>query len=147
MSVLFRVWIVFMLSSFAMAEEELDWELDWELDFEIKQKSTLSDFPLKEIGQEELSNAAIAGALQKNQTIQQESTSGKPAYQQEQEASNKNNVERVEKRQLDENIDATTFLQNLPEIPPSIDFQPETYKIPDGRTYEHWENHTVDVRE
>lgn len=139
MSVFLRIGILILLSPLVLAEDELDWELD----FEIKQKSTLSDFPLKEIGQEELSNAAIAGALQKNTSLQQES-SGKPAYQQEEEALNKNKVARVEKRELDENIDAESFLQSIPQLPPTIDFQPETYKIPDGRTYEHWENTTVE---
>ena len=49
--------------------EEFDEDADLEDFFSIRQKSTLSDFPLQEIAAEELSNAAIEGALQANTNI------------------------------------------------------------------------------
>ena len=139
MSILLRCIVVYLCIQPVFADDELDWELD----FEIKQKSTLNDFPLQEIGQDELSNAAIAGALQKTSSLQQ-AGEGKPAHQQEQESSNKNKVELVEKDQLEETQDAEALLQSFGNLPQPVDFQPETYQIPNGRSYGHWENFTVE---
>ena len=131
MLVLIRFFILFLCIQAAVAEDELEWELD----FEIRQKSTLSDFPLQEIGQDELSNAAIAGALQKTSSLQQ-AGEGKPAHQQEEESSNKAKVELVEKDQLEETQDAEALLQSFSNLPPPVDFSarnlPDTYR--DGLT-------------
>lgn len=121
------------------AEEELDWELD----FEIEQKSTIHDFPLKEIGHEELSNAAIEGALHTGGAYQQDQE-GKPAYQQEAESNDKKEITQVEKENLDER-DANQLLNSFNTLPPpAMDLQAPIYQIPNGRTYGHHETFTVE---
>ena len=90
-----RTLIVYLLyfslsATYVYADED-----DLEFDFRIKQKSTLADFPMQEIGADELSNAAIAGALQATSADEQEKT-GKPAYAQELEDSEKRKQEELE---------------------------------------------------
>ena len=85
-------------------------DLDWELDFSIQQKSTKDDFPLQEISQEELSNAAIAGAL-KTAPADEKVRDARPAYAQESEENDQRKVEELEEREKDklEKAAATTF--------------------------------------
>ena len=113
-----------LVSSVGLADDDLE--------FYFKQKSTLDNFPLKEIGQEELSEAVIEGALQASSAGSIGNT-GKPAY-----AEQKDIDEKRSKSELKAEIngpkldDILKFSQNIPEIP-QIPQQP--FEIPNGRTY------------
>jgi len=118
-----------------------DDDLDWELDLNIRQRSTISDFPLQEIGQEELSNAAIEGALQTTSAYR-EGRSGKPAHEQEKEANDKREVSEVSDKEKD-----ALERGELPVIlvaPPVVDFQQPVYQAPNGREYGHLETTTIE---
>ena len=117
-------------------------DLDWELDFSIQQKSTKDDFPLQEISQEELSNAAIAGAL-KTAPADQKVRDARPAHAQESDANDKRKVEELETSEKDKLEKSALTIFAIPEAPP-IDFQQQTYKVPDGRDYGHLETHTIE---
>jgi len=120
-----------------------DDELNWELDFEIKEKSTLDDFPLQEIGGDELSNAAIEGALQTSSNFGQDKQ-GKPAYSQEEEADDKRKVEELDSpEQKQQREDA---LQLFGQFDPNqgVQLPDQIYQTPNGRTYGHLETNTVE---
>ena len=86
------LFIALLFSNSALAEED---DLDLDYYFSIKQKSTISDFPLQEIGAEELSDAAIAGALHANSTGND--LDAKPIYEEQEEASNKEKLSKTGK--------------------------------------------------
>ena len=117
-------------------------DLDWELDFSIQQKSTKDDFPLQEISQEELSNAAIAGAL-KTAPADEKVRDARPAYAQESEANDQRKVEELEEREKDKLEKAAATIFAIPEAPP-INFQQQTYQQNTGREYQHIETHTIE---
>lgn len=119
-----------------------DDDLDWELDFSIEQKSTKDDFPLQEISQEELSNAAIPGALKAVEANQQ-ARDVRPAHAQEAEKNDKRKVEELENSENEELSKKALTVFAIPDIPP-IDFQQQTYKVPDGRDYGRLETTTVE---
>lgn len=119
-----------------------DEDLDWELDFSIEQKSTKEDFPLQEISQAELSNAAIPGALKAVQTGQQ-SRDARPAHAQEAEKNDKRKVEELETSENEDLTKEASTIFIIPDIPP-IQFQEQTYKAPDGRDYGRLETNTVE---
>lgn len=79
--------ILVMTSTSVLAEED---DLDLDFYFSTKQKSTLDDFPLQEIDSDELSNAAIAGALQANSSGS--NVDAKPIHEEQKEKSNKKKV-------------------------------------------------------
>jgi len=110
-------------------------EDDLEFDFRIKQKSTLADFPMQEIGADELSNAAIAGALQATSADEQEKT-GKPAYAQELEDSEKRKQEELEEPNNDQQPD--DILKYSQAIPILIEIPQEPFKLPNGRELSHF---------
>ncbi len=118
----------FAVIATAGAEEELDWELD----FNIERKSTIEDFPMQEIGQEELSDAAIGGALQATSSGLA-GASGKPAFEEQNERSN-----RQKKSELDlepEAVTADDLLRFSQGVPEPIPYSQGPLVIPNGRTY------------
>jgi len=127
-------------SQLSHSEDDLDW--DNEYDFSGYQKSTLADFPLQEIGQDELSNAVIEGGLQaaSNQSF---NATGKPIYVQQQE---ENEKDKTAKLKSDKNETALEEIlevkRNLPPLPVFI--QPEYTPPTTGRTYGAHNTHTVE---
>lgn len=96
----------------AFADEEDDFDLDFY--FSKKQKSTLEDFPLQEIGSEELSDAAIAGALQTNSSGN--NLDAKPVYEEQKEATDKKKVAATGKEK--DQLEAEKILQFSQQAPP-----------------------------
>jgi len=130
-----RTLIVYLLyfslsPTYVYADED-----DLEFDFRIKQKSTLADFPMQEIGADELSNAAIAGALQATSADEQEKT-GKPAYAQELEDSEKRKQEELEEPNNEQQPD--DILKYSQAIPILIEIPQEPFKLPNGRELSHF---------
>jgi len=130
-----RTLIVYLLyfslsATYVYADED-----DLEFDFRIKQKSTLADFPMQEIGADELSNAAIAGALQATSADEQEKT-GKPAYAQELEDSEKRKQEELEEPNNEQQPD--DILKYSQAIPILIEIPQEPFKLPNGRELSHF---------
>ncbi len=118
--------------------EDLDGDEDLEYFFKSRQKSTIEDFPLQEIASEDLSAAAIAGALRVDGATGEE---GKPAYLQEKEASDKKKssegLEQDERLKLD---DKQTLNQSQISAP---QLQQPIYQEPTGRTYGGHTTHTI----
>lgn len=112
-----------------LAEEDFDFELE----FGIKQKSTLADFPLQEIGADELSNAAIGDALGSS-AAQSANTEGKPAYEEQNELDNKRKKEELKISNSNQNVD--DFLRNslAPQAP---QFPQQVFSEDLGRTVQH----------
>lgn len=130
-----RTFIVYLLyfslsATYVYADED-----DLEFDFSIKQKSTLADFPMQEIGADELSSAAIAGALQATSADAQEKT-GKPAYAQELEDSEKRQQEELEEPNNEQRPD--DILKFSQAVPILIEFPQEPFKLPNGRELTHF---------
>lgn len=119
--------------------EEWDEDEDLELFFSTRQKSTINDFPLKEIPGDELSDAAIAGALRPNTSPSQ---SVKPAYLQEKDAEDKKKAGDIlkdeELLQLNNDLPLNPFPVSGPE------FQQPIYQQPNGRTYGGHHTHTIE---
>jgi hypothetical protein len=128
-------------SSVAMKCFAEDEDLDLDYYFSKRQKSTLDDFPLQEIGQEELSNAVIEGALQANS--QASDKTGKPIYLEKKDESDKkkSKVAGDEDIELNEAEELFKFSQ-LQAAP--IQFQQQTYQQPTGRTYIDHQTTTVE---
>lgn len=137
------LWLVLIMSSLAYAEDGLD-DMDYDdidFDFSVHQKTTIDDFPMQEIEQEELSNTAVAGALSTHTALQ----STKPIY-----------VEKVEENEKLLKKDASTKSEenDLGELDkileysqsqiPSPQFQQPIYSAPNGRTYTEHNTHTVE---
>lgn len=118
-------------------------ELDWELDFEIRQKSTLSNFPLEEIGGEELSNAVVEGALQSARSFDA-NTQGKPAFDQEQESNDKRKVEELDSPDAKEQRQTALELFGQFDTNPTPEIPQQVFQIPNGRTYGRLETTTVE---
>lgn len=116
-----------VLSSGVVYAED-DWDL--EFDFSDNIKSTIEDFPLQEISQDELSDAAIAGALHASSSNSDQKSTGKPIYVEQQEddekkkisLANLNDEEDLDKQRL-EGIDSL--------IQPLQEFIQPTYTAPD----------------
>lgn len=131
---LFQIFLlVFMLPMGSFAEEWEDWEEedeDLEQFFSTRQKSTINDFPLQEIGGDELSNAAIAGALRANSSS---GLTAKPIFEQEKEENDKKKsgdaLKEDELLKLGKDLPTNQFPVFTPET-----FQP-IYQQPTGRTY------------
>jgi hypothetical protein len=118
-----------------LAEEWEDWEEDEDEDleyfFSTRQKSTISDFPLQEIGGEELSNAAIAGALRANNSSG--SLTAKPIYEQEQEENDKQKSSDALK---DDELLKQGIAIPIDQFPTTTpQFEQPIYSQPTGRTY------------
>lgn len=111
-------------------EEEWDEDEDLELFFSTRQKSTLEDFPLQEIASDELSNAAIAGALRANTSS---GLRAKPVYEKEKEETDKKKagdaLKEDEMLKLGDSVPLNQFPLSVPE------FQQPIYSQPTGRTY------------
>jgi len=121
------LWVLVFLPLLTQAADD-----DFELEFFIKQKSTISDFPFQAIGQEELSDAAIEGALKATSTGAIEK-SGKPAYAEQNDSSEKRKQSELEPVNTEPTIDD---ILKYGQEPPSIPQLPqEPFAIPDGRTY------------
>ncbi len=128
----FRVMIVLSCMSLCLpsALAESGDEYDFELDFGIKQKSTIENFPLQEVGQDTLSDAAIAGALRSTNAGNADQ-SGKPAYAEQNEVS-----EKQKKSELDldrEKVRLEDLVQTIPSLPPSVQFDQQPFSMPNGR--------------
>ena len=119
-----------MLSSFSLTADEGDYDNfdDLDFDFSVRQKSTLNDFPMQEIDQEELSNAAIAGALQTGTTNNE-----LPAYKQIQDENEKLKKNDLDEKNNKENSDDVLKFSQISE--PASPFQQPVYSAPNGRTY------------
>lgn len=78
-------------------------ELEWDFDFSAKKKSTISDFPLTEIGASDLSDAAISGALHTNVSGQ-----GKAAHEEQKEQDQKRETSELESSDINQtNLEIT----------------------------------------
>jgi len=137
------VWILLILTSFTFAEDEFyDSEFD-DLDFEfsIQQKSTIDDFPMQEIGQEELSNTAVAGALATHAVLQ----SKKPAYEEKKEEGEKLRKQKADKKNEENDQSEIDNMLKYSQIQPSApQFEAPIYTAPNGRTYSEFNTHTVE---
>lgn len=112
-------------------------DFDPEFEFARQQKSTIDNFPMKEIDQEEMSEAAIAGALQVQTKLNTDT--GKPIYQKmDEDEGRKQSKEAVSERDQLKKEQVLLFSQ---ELPSQLDFQPIIYEQPTGRTYT--EHHTT----
>ena len=116
--------------------EELD-EIDFELEFASQQKSTIENFPLKEIDQQELSDAAIEGALQV-----QTNKSGKPIHQKQDEEEQKKQTEEALSDAEKDLIDESELLKFSQILPAQPVIQP-IYQQPTGRTYTEHQTTTL----
>lgn len=113
-------------------------EFDFEKEFGLQQKTTLDTFPLKEIDTDSLSDMAIEGALQVQNTT---GADGKPVHVKLKEESDKEKSgEAIDEAEKDptKDDDLLKFSQSLPAEP---QFQPIIYSQPTGRTYT--EHHTT----
>jgi len=128
-----------MLSSFSLTADEGDYDNfdDLDFDFSVRQKSTLNDFPMQEIDQEALSNAAIAGALQTG-TIKSE----QPGYKQIQDENEKLKKNDLDEKNNKENIDDISKFSQISETAPQ--FQQPVYSAPNGRIYDAHNTTTVE---
>jgi hypothetical protein len=137
------VWVMITLSSFALADDEFDDSEFDDLDFEfsIQQKSTLNDFPMQEIGQEELSNTAVAGALSTNAVLQ----SKKPVYLEKDEESEKQLNKTADKKNEENEQSEINDMLKYSQIQISApQFQAPIYNTPNGRTYDVHNTQTVE---
>lgn len=126
-----------IFSSFTFAEDifdDSDYD-DIDFDFSIQQKSTLADFPMQEIGQDELSNTAIAGAL----TTQAALKSKKPTNEENEEKRLKQKADK--ENDLSEISDTLKYSQIQISAP---QFEAPIYNTPNGRTYTEHNTHTVE---
>jgi len=120
--------LLIVVSMPIFAEEELDWELE----FGIQQKSTIEDFPLKQIGAEELSDAAIAGGLQST-SAGQTGGSGKPAFEEQKEDANKRQKSELDIEQ--DSLSPDDILRFSQGVPDPVPYSQGPLVIPNGRTY------------
>lgn len=121
-----------------------DDDLDFEFDFSRHQKSTLENFPMQEINQEELSDAAIAGALQvQTRGTQTSDDSGKPVYEKIKEEDQKKQTEEVLSDSEKDIVGADQLLKFSEIIPSQPQFQPIIYQQPTGRTYTEHQTTTL----
>jgi hypothetical protein len=137
------IWILLILCTFAYADDEFD-DSDYDdidFDFSIHQKSTIDDFPMQEVGQEELSNTAVAGALSTRAALQ----SKKPIYEEKEEENekllNKDVTKESEEDDLTEIDNLRQFSQSQISAP---QFEQPTYNTPNGRIYTEHNTHTVE---
>jgi len=120
-----------ILASFSLYAEDYE-DIDLDFEFSFHKKSTIEDFPLKAIDQDELSNAAIAGALQTN-TYQANGKTGKPIYEEQQENNEKKKTSNIITSEDGLKADdILKFSQNQPALP---QFEAPVYHQPNGRTY------------
>lgn len=124
------------LSYQAVIADEFD---DLESFFSIRQKSTLDDFPLQEIGGEALSDAAIEGALQVNTAS---GNQAKPIYLEEKEHSDKEKSGEALKEGEQLSTDSALEIKQFRVIEPH--FQLPVYQQPSGRTYNEHHSTTVE---
>jgi len=133
---IFSILIFFSITPSIQADEDLD--LDY--DFSVHQKSTIEDFPLKEIGQKEMSNAAIAGGLQARSANKR--GKGKPVFLEQKEVNEKkltSDVKSDDSRLSEEDVLKYGQLQiSAPQ------FQPPIYQQDVGRTYNDHQTTTVE---
>jgi len=137
------IWILLILSSFTFAEDGFDDAEFDDLDFEfsIQQKSTLDDFPMQEIGQEELSNTAVAGALTTHAALQ----SKKPAYEEKEEQNEKLLNKKADKKNEENDLSEIDNMLKYGQIQISApQFQQPIYSAPNGRTYGAHNTQTVE---
>jgi len=117
-------------------------EDDIDLDFFLHKKSTIEDFPLQEVDQEELSNAAIAGALQANSTKSTSGVLGKPIYQEQKEKSDKRKSKDADDEEQELNAEEIFDLSNIQPVIPQ--FQQQIYQQPTGRSYSSHHTTTIE---
>ena len=137
------IWILVILSSNSFAEDEFDDSEFDDLDFEfsIQRKSTLNDFPMQEIGQEELSNTSVAGALSSRAMLQ----SKKPIYQEKEEENEKKLTKDADKTNEENEQSEINDMLKYSQIQTSApQFQEPIYNTPNGRTYTEHNTHTVE---
>jgi len=137
------IWVLLALASVTFADDEFDDSEFDDLDFEfsIQQKSTINDFPMQEIGQEELSNTAVAGALSTHAVLQ----SNKPVYLEKEEDNEKIlNKEANKKNEGDKQSEIDDMLKYSQIQISAPQFQQPIYNTPNGRTYGAHNTQTVE---
>lgn len=135
--------VMLILSSLTYAEDQFDDTSydDLDFDFSIHQKSTLDDFPMQEIGQEELSNTAVAGALSSHTALQ----SKKPIYEEKEEENEKLLNKKANKKSKEHDLaEISDILKQSQSQIPAPQFQQPIYNTPNGRTYTGHNTHTVE---
>ena len=111
--------------------DEVD-DFDFELEFDLRKKSTIQDFPLQEMTADSLSDAAIEGALQATSAG---SGTGKPAYLEQKERSEKKSKEELRFENDPSAVDQSLrFGQSLPQV---IPYQAPVFEMDTGRTVQH----------
>jgi len=130
------IWVLLILTSVTFAEDEFEFDDskydDLDFEFSIQQKSTINDFPMQEIGQDELSNAVIGGALSARTAMQ----SKKPIYEEKEEDNEKilnkkadKTNEENEQSEIDDMLKYSQIQISAPQ------YQQPIYNTPNGRTY------------
>jgi len=120
--------LLILLASVSQADED-----DFEFEFFIKQKSTISDFPFQEIGQDELSEAAIDGALKASSAGIAEKK-GKPAYAEQQDDTEKQQQSELEPIEIVPNEDDLLRFSQNNSLAPAM--QGDPFYNAAGRNYE-----------
>ncbi len=117
--------------SFSVTAEETE-DFDFELEFDLRKKSTIQDFPLQEMDAELMSDAAIEGALQATSAG---SGTGKPAYLEQKERSEKQSKEELKLENDPSAVDESLrFGQSVPQF---IPYQAPVFEMDTGRTVQH----------
>ena len=119
--------------------EDFDDDDDLESFFAIRQKSTLDDFPLQEIGGDALSDAAIEGALQVNTAS---GNQAKPIYLEEKEHTDKEKSGEALKEGEQLANDSALEIKQFRVVEPI--FQLPDYQQPTGRTYNEHRSNTIE---
>jgi hypothetical protein len=130
---------LFALMSVAptLAEDGDPWAQELDFGFSTKGKSTIADFPMQEISSEELSNAAIGGALQSAPTMQREK-GAKPAFQIVSENEGKQlNTDTALANDNQGRTDDERIRESSIILPQPIDYQQPIFSHDNGRTVEH----------
>lgn len=122
-----------------------DEDLDIEFDFARHQKSTLENFPMQAIDQDDLSDTAIEGALQVQVNRNQKSDqNGKPIYEKLKEEDQKRQSDEVLSDGEKDIISADDLLKFSQILPDQPQFQPIIYQEPTGRTYTNHQTTTIE---
>ncbi len=119
-----------LLASTLLFAEDDDFDLEFE--FGLQKKSTIGNFPLQELEPEVLSDAAIEGALQATSSG---SGSGKPAFMEQQEQSEKQSKSEL-KIESDPTAGNEAFRFGQP-TPTFIPYQQPIYEMDTGRINQH----------
>jgi len=119
-------------------------DLDLEFDFSRHQKSTLENFPMQAIDQEQLSDTAIEGALQvQTSGAKKTDIDGKPIYKKLKEEDQKKQSEEILSDSEKDIVGSDELLKYSQILPSQPEFQPIIYQQPTGRTYTDHQTSTI----